>query len=1144
MPTQVFSAGSILRIWLLVVGFGLPLTTFAASKTWTGLGATGNWTSPANWQNNDAPDPGDILNFPQNASRKTSNTNNFPSGTAFSTVNIFGADYRLRGNGIVISNYVGIGIPGGTNVIDLDLTAAGPGAGLTLRSFSTDHRLTISGDIELNSRNLTLEGEGDYILTGSIRGSGGIRKLNTGELILSGPVGNTYSGPTLVGAGTLRLSKALLLGFPNPLVSPRTAIPGRLVIGSGSSGPITEFVIHTYSNQIADSSVVEVLGSGELDLEGNNDQIGSLSMRGGSIVTRQARDLGQLTLGGDVDVALGSQPSVIEGQLNLGPNGQRLFDIAQGATLRVDARIVGQPGVSLVKSNRGNLFLTASNLFSGDVELLGGFLTLGHGAALGDVTGVTRIRSGILAIDSTSQGLGIREPLEALGPSGVLRTDSGSYSWLGSVLLEDDLSIEVPTIGSLTILGLISGPAGWVKTGDGTLTFKTGSTNTYSGTSWVQRGNFVMDGVLNQVVVPGPLVVGNHTDPTNTTRAWSIKQHQIADNAPVTVNRSGVLELVVGDERIGSLTFNGGAVNSLNNTLVLGGDILVNATNEMARLYGHLSLGGVSRQINTVGTANTPDLLIEAEILDGGAAAGLSKVGEGSLQLANANLFSGLVTVTDGELRVSHPEALGGASAGTVLSGPDGPRLVLQSVASLTIVAEPLTLDSTSPGLPAVLRNFTGSNQWNGPITLLAPESVIEVPSIPRPLALGGTIGGVGGLTKAGPGVLTLNGNAANTFSGLTKVHEGELILNKPLGEAIPGDLQIGDGLGGANSDRVIVRGSGGAIGNSSRIALSNSGFLILDSVSEAVGSIEGLGNISILGNTSGLVVGGNQLSTVYSGLMTGDGSLEKVGAGVLQFTGGSLLTGKTAISEGALIVDSEMTSSSGVLVNQPLNPANNPPGILGGSGNLPKVVGFPGGTLSPGAGPGQTAVLRVKGDLELSSSDVRIEINGLAPGVGYDVIRVNGGVILGNSSLHLTSAFTATTNDSFLVLQKTSPGPIQGIFLNATEGSIIGTAPDTFRITYQGGDGNDVVLQRVGVAGSTISGISALAGGTMEILGQGQPFATYILEAAPHLDIPIPWTPVATNSANQNGLYQFIDAYLEQGAQLFPKRFYRVISP
>ena len=172
-------------------------------------------------------------------------------------------------------------------------------------------------------------------------------------------------------------------------------------------------------------------------------------------------------------------------------------------------------------------------------------------------------------------------------------------------------------------------------------------------------------------------------------------------------------------------------------TLTLNGDILVNATNEIARLIGKLALGGATRTIYTLGALNTPDLHIFAVISDGGPAAGFNKVGEGSLRISGANTFNGPVSITDGDLRVAHPNALGSAAAGTSISGIDGAKIILEAVVGMTIAAEPLVLNSTGPGSPVVLENFTGNNHWDGPITLLAPENVINVPSPPRPLALG-----------------------------------------------------------------------------------------------------------------------------------------------------------------------------------------------------------------------------------------------------------------------------------------------------------------------------------------------------------------------------------------------------------------------
>ena len=107
-----------------------------------------------------------------------------------------------------------------------------------------------------------------------------------------------------------------------------------------------------------------------------------------------------------------------------------------------------------------------------------------------------------------------------------------------------------------------------------------------------------------------------------------------------------------------------------------------------------------------------------------------------------------------------------------------------------------------------------------------------------------------------------------------------------------------------------------------------------------------------------------------------------------------------------------------------------------------------------------------------------------------------------------------------------------------------MGTGFNKYRITYQGGDGNDVVLRRVEIPGSTLSSIRPVTPERMQILGQGVPFVTYILEATPHLNEPIPWTPIATNSANNLGIYEFIDAYADGGQNLYPARFYRVQSP
>lgn len=120
-------------------------------------------------------------------------------------------------------------------------------------------------------------------------------------------------------------------------------------------------------------------------------------------------------------------------------------------------------------------------------------------------------------------------------------------------------------------------------------------------------------------------------------------------------------------------------------------------------------------------------------------------------------------------------------------------------------------------------------------------------------------------------------------------------------------------------------------------------------------GSIEGAGTYFLGSRT--LTVGGNNLSTTVSGVISGTGALTKVGDGVLTLSGTSAYTGATTVNAGALIVDGSIESSSGVTVNAG--------GTLGGVGTLPSVT-LNGGTLSPGNSIG---TLTVNGNLTFSTA-------------------------------------------------------------------------------------------------------------------------------------------------------------------------------
>ncbi len=785
---------------LLLATFSLFPAHAATVRIWTGGSATsGNWSAGGNWIGGVAPVAGDVLSFSASGARKTSNTNNFPAGRTFSSLNLFGTGYRLRGNSVTISNSVTSGSPSGTNRIDLDLAAAGPGVGITLQSFKGTDRLTLNGDIDLNDRTLFTDGPGDFIITGVISGNGGIFKNNSGDLSLSGLGANTFRGPTSVNNGILRLNRYIISA--GLIFVGTTAIPGNLSVGALNGTLVGDIVVLENDNQIANTSHVLVASTGSLELSGESDTIGELRLLGGAVSTGS----GVLSVEGPIYAATGfnNKDSVISGRLSLGGRAgePQVIDVAQAVFLHISAAISGGSLSDLIKTNRGELYLSASNTFSGDVEIKGGTLTLAHGHALGNTNGVTKPSSGTLAIHGT---FGIPEALVVPSPAGRLVVDSGSSSWLGNVTLEDDLSIDIPTNSFLTIVGRIAGPAGWTKSNAGTLQFKTTYTNTYAGTSWVREGNFIMDGVFNQPVVPGPLIIGNATGTANSSRAWPIKQNQISDTSSVTLNRSGALDLGGFSDTIGGLIFNGGAVDTGSGLLTLNGDILVNATNQTASISGNLSLGGATRTIRTTGSSNSPDLLISAVISDGG----WNKKGAGMMTLTGTSTYVGESALSEGTvivngsiaasevLRLNEPAfpnlwpvVLGGhgtvskiqSHAGGILAPGTSPgRLTVQGELALTNAIVRLELNGPLPGVSY------DQLRVNGPVRL--GDSQLELsfgftPAFPETFILiendgndpvQGTFAGIpqGGYLSSGDMVFSVNyqGGAGNNDVILTRV--------------------------------------------------------------------------------------------------------------------------------------------------------------------------------------------------------------------------------------------------------------------------------------------------------------------------------------------------------------------------------------
>ena len=197
--------------------------------------------------------------------------------------------------------------------------------------------------------------------------------------------------------------------------------------------------------------------------------------------------------------------------------------------------------------------------------------------------------------------------------------------------------------------------------------------------------------------------------------------------------------------------------------------------------------------LNTLTSSQAYDLQngTVSAVLAGGIGIGLTKTTTGRVILSSANTYRGLTEVKAGILHVDTiAGTLGDTTSGTIVTADAA--LELDNV---NIGNEALTLNGTGVTSQGALRNTGGTSNYVGGITL-ASDARINASSGTLnlngatitgnfDLTVGTTTGsakinidnsistGTGTLTKDGTGTLTLSG--ANSYTGLTDVHEGTL---------------------------------------------------------------------------------------------------------------------------------------------------------------------------------------------------------------------------------------------------------------------------------------------------------------------------------------------------------------------------------
>jgi autotransporter-associated beta strand protein len=342
-----------------------------------------------------------------------------------------------------------------------------------------------------------------------------------------------------------------------------------------------------------------------------------------------------------------------------------------------------------------------------------------------------------------------------------------------------------------------------------------------------------------------------------------------------------------------------------------------------------------------------------------------------------------------------------------------------------------------------------------------------------------------GGFTKKGAGIVGLN--SADTFRGDTRINAGVLrLVNAAALQFSTVNLAPTDS--GTLSFGSLTATTLGGLSGSRSLALTND-----------------------LGATVALSIGNNNSNTAYSGMLSGAGSVNKIGTGTMTFTGTNNYSGTTSVSAGAL------------LVHRTLGPGavNVAGGVLGGNGTLAGAVTVqPGGTLSPGSSIG---ALTISNSLTLTGTTF-MEITHAGP--TNDTVNVSGTLTRGGvltvtnigPALAVGDTFALFNAPSFagsfagITLPVLNPGLHWNTNLFATAGVISVAAPTAPQIQTSL-NGTNLVLQFPTEAG-----------------------VTYVLQSAPNLIAPIVWTPQKTNSGD--GTFQSLSIPIDP---LQSERYFRL---
>ncbi|MBU6275562.1 MAG: autotransporter-associated beta strand repeat-containing protein [Planctomycetes bacterium] len=833
----------------------------------------------------------------------------FPSGTGAMTVSsgtwINHGDLALGFSGGAGSLAIG---GGAVSNVNASIGAGSSGSGAVTVTGGT---WTTSGDVTVGSAGgtgaLTISGSGTALVGGT---------LSRGDL----------GAITLSGGGTLQIGLGLFSGdLVGDLVN-----DGTLIFNRGDDS--------TSGASISGTGSLVKMGAGTLVLTGSNSYTGSTALKAGTLSLGSPDAIGTTGTvsfeGGTLQfTSLSGTDTDLSSRFSTAPGQAYRIDTA-GVDVTLATPLVSSGG-TLDKSGSGRLTITADATFTGTTTVREGTLQIGDGGSTGSLAGdiavdsdlvfnrsgtttyggviagngnVTKLGAGTLVLTAENLYFGTTTVT-----AGALQIGDGGTagSIRGDVL--NDGTLVFNRSDDVTFPGIISGTGAVTKLGAGTLTFTADST--YSGLTTIASGTLRLgsggtSGSIAGDVVNDGVLVFDRSD--STTFAGTI-----SGTGAVTKLGTGMLTLTGESTDAGPLTVTSGTlrIGAGGTNGAYAGDIVNGGALVFDRSDGSTYSGAVS------------------------GAGTVEKRGAGTLTLTGSNSFTGGTTITAGALQVGDGGTSGSLSGDVVVDG----ALIFNrgDVASFTgAVSGTGALSMAGSGTLV----YTGDATHTGGTTISAGTLQIgaggtagsllgNVDSVGTlafdrsdTVTFSGTVSGAGGITQLGSGALVLL--ADNTYSGVTTIASGTVALGDGgVVGSIAGDV-VNDGA--LVFDRSDSTTFAGVISGTGATTKAGAGTLSLTGESTATGPLSvtsGTLRIGVGGTTgsyagaivnSAAVVFDRSDDSTYAGVLSGAGTVEKLGAGTLTLAGESSGSGVLTIATGTVRIGVGGTTGSyaGDIVN------------------------------------------------------------------------------------------------------------------------------------------------------------------------------------------------------------------------------------